>query len=177
MFSTCYLPKVALFQGSIVSLMEARRHRDSNYGHRRSALIILRVKWVICGCCVEGLTGGKGKGGGRRGGEGRWGSRFLVSSPRRPSPNYSPHEQRAETWAQRENINGVCDIMVAAHSKEIYYIRIHQQVISHFVEVDSCFMKHRLVRLIKHRYYSGPAFIDQWLVCPRAGSGDNLTST
>lgn len=25
-FSTCYLPKVALFQGSIVSLMEARRH-------------------------------------------------------------------------------------------------------------------------------------------------------
>lgn len=25
-FSTCYLPKVALFQSSIVSLMEARRH-------------------------------------------------------------------------------------------------------------------------------------------------------
>lgn len=81
MFSTCYLPKVALFQGSIVSLMEARRHQDSNYGHRRSALIILRVKWVICGCCVEGLTGGKEKGGG---GEEEKGGGEVVSSCHHP---------------------------------------------------------------------------------------------
>lgn len=79
------------------------------------------------------------------------------------------------------------DITVPAHSKEMfYYITGHQQVISHrslsFLEVYSCFIKRRhaaaaLVHLIKHRYYSGPAFIDQWLVCPRAGSVDNLTST
>lgn len=85
-------------------------------------------------------------------------------------------------WAQQENINGMCDITVPAHSKEMFsYIMGHQQVISHrslsFVEVYPCFIKRRhaaavLVRLIKHRYYSGPAFID-----PRAGSVDNLTST
>lgn len=57
-----------------------------------------------------------------------------------------PPQQSAETWAQRENINGLCDIMVPAHSKGMfYYIMGHQQVISHhslgFIEVYSYFIK------------------------------------
>lgn len=57
-----------------------------------------------------------------------------------------PPERRAEMWAQQENINGLCDIMVPAHSKGMfYYIMGHQQVISHysrgFVEVYSYFIK------------------------------------
>ena len=57
-----------------------------------------------------------------------------------------PPEQRAKMWAQQENINGLCDIMVPAHSKGMfYYIMGHQQVISHqslgFIEVYSYFMK------------------------------------
>lgn len=56
-----------------------------------------------------------------------------------------PPEQGAKTWAQQENINGLCDIMVPAHSKEMfYYIMGHQQVISHhslgFIEVFPYFI-------------------------------------
>lgn len=55
-------------------------------------------------------------------------------------------EHRARTWAQHENINGLCDIMVPAHSKGMfYYIMAHQQVISHrslgFMEEYSYFIK------------------------------------
>lgn len=43
-----------------------------------------------------------------------------------------PPERRAEMWARRGNINGLCDITVPAHSKAtFYYIMAHQQVISH----------------------------------------------
>lgn len=43
-----------------------------------------------------------------------------------------PPEQTAKTWPQQENINGLCDIMLPAHSKEMfYYIMAHQQVMLH----------------------------------------------
>lgn len=132
-FSTRYLPKVALFQGSIVSLMEARWHQDSNYGQQWSALIILRAKWVICGCCVEGRRGGgvERGGGGERGRE-EVGNLFsCVIAPSSVTLIISP-EQGAKTRTQQENINGLCDIMAPAHSKGMfYYIMGHQQVISH----------------------------------------------
>lgn len=54
-----------------------------------------------------------------------------------------PLEQRAKMWAQQENINGLCDITVPAHSEEMFFYNVgHQQVIFHcsleFIEVYSC---------------------------------------
>lgn len=99
-----------------------------------------------------------------------------MSSPRRPSPNYSPG---AATWAQQENINALSGITVPPIPKKcsVTLWAISRRSLTAPWLHGSTFLFHKglhatavLVRLIKCRYYSGPVFMGRRLVCRQAAS-------